>query len=50
MATGCINTVFIEVHQDPDNAPSDGPNMIHINDLSKVVGDLKRLHKSEFYA
>ena len=25
--------VFIETHQDPDNAPSDGPNMININDL-----------------
>jgi 2-dehydro-3-deoxyphosphooctonate aldolase (KDO 8-P synthase) len=44
MATGCINTVFIEVHQDPDNAPSDGPNMIKIDDLLGVVGRLKKLH------
>lgn len=49
MGTGCINTVFLEVHQDPDNAPSDGANMIRIEDLLKVVGDLKRLHKSNFY-
>jgi 2-dehydro-3-deoxyphosphooctonate aldolase (KDO 8-P synthase) len=43
MGTGCINTVFLEVHDDPDNAPSDGPNMIHINDLNSVVRRLKQL-------
>ena len=32
--------VFIETHQDPDNAPSDGPNMIALNDMEKL---LKRL-------
>lgn len=25
--------VFMEVHQDPDNAPSDGPNMVKLSDL-----------------
>ena len=25
-----IAGIFIETHDDPDNAPSDGPNMIHI--------------------
>ena len=44
IGTGCVNTVFMEVHQDPDNAPSDGPNMIHINDMFSVVGRLKRLY------
>lgn len=29
--------LFIETHEDPDNAPSDGPNMIHINDLEKLL-------------
>ena len=47
MATGCINTVFMEVHEEPDTAPSDGPNMIHLNDLLSVVGRLKRLHQVE---
>ena len=28
--------VFIETHQDPDNAPSDGPNMLPINKLSHI--------------
>jgi 2-dehydro-3-deoxyphosphooctonate aldolase (KDO 8-P synthase) len=29
--------VFIETHEDPDNAPSDGANMININDLPKLI-------------
>lgn len=45
MGTGCINTVFMEVHDDPDNAPSDGANMIHIKDLLSVVGRLKQLYE-----
>ena len=31
---------FIETHDDPDNAPSDGPNMLHIDDLEKLVSKL----------
>lgn len=30
----------MEVHEDPDNAPSDGPNMVRINELKDI---LKRL-------
>ena len=29
--------VFMETHQDPDNAPSDGPNMIYLNKLAGVI-------------
>lgn len=29
--------VFIETHQDPDHAPSDGPNMIALKDLEKLL-------------
>ncbi len=32
--------VFIETHQDPDNAPSDGPNMIHLHDMADLVTSL----------
>ena len=32
--------IFIETHQDPDNAPSDGPNMIHLNTLEKLINQL----------
>jgi 2-dehydro-3-deoxyphosphooctonate aldolase (KDO 8-P synthase) len=32
--------VFIETHQDPDNAPSDGPNMVPLRDFEGLVRDL----------
>lgn len=35
-----IAAVFMETHQDPDNAPSDGPNMIPISNLEAVLQDL----------
>jgi 2-dehydro-3-deoxyphosphooctonate aldolase (KDO 8-P synthase) len=33
--------VFMEVHQDPDNAPSDGPNMVKLNELEGILAKLK---------
>ena len=33
--------VFIETHQDPDNAPSDGPNMVPLRDFEALVADLQ---------
>ena len=33
--------VFLETHQDPDNAPSDGPNMVKLCDMPKVLTELK---------
>jgi 2-dehydro-3-deoxyphosphooctonate aldolase (KDO 8-P synthase) len=35
-----VAAVFLETHQDPDNAPSDGPNMIPINELPGLVATL----------
>ena len=32
--------VFMEVHQDPDNAPCDGPNMLKLANLSSVLEQL----------
>ena len=32
--------VFIETHQDPDNAPSDGPNMVPLNKLENLINQL----------
>ena len=32
--------VFMETHQDPDNAPSDGPNMVRLKDLPGLVESL----------
>jgi 2-dehydro-3-deoxyphosphooctonate aldolase (KDO 8-P synthase) len=34
--------VFIETHQDPDSAPSDGPNMVPIDRLEQLIADLQR--------
>lgn len=33
--------VFIETHQDPDKAPSDGPNMIALKDMEALVRSLQ---------
>ena len=35
-----IRNFFIEVHADPDNAPSDGPNMLKLSDFEQVVKDI----------
>ena len=32
--------LFIETHEDPDNAPSDGPNMVHLKDMPKLLEKL----------
>ena len=37
-----INNFFLEVHEDPDNAPSDGPNMLKLKDFDKVIHEIKR--------
>jgi 2-dehydro-3-deoxyphosphooctonate aldolase (KDO 8-P synthase) len=36
LAVGCA-AVFIETHQDPDNAPSDGPNMIPLTRMEALI-------------
>ena len=35
--------VFIETHQDPDNAPSDGPNMVPLEQLEELLKTLQSL-------
>jgi len=35
-----VAMVFLEVHQDPDNAPSDGPNMVKLKDFPALLADL----------
>lgn len=37
-----VAAVFMEVHQDPDNAPSDGPCMVRLDDLELILTKLKR--------
>lgn len=38
-----IGGVFLETHEDPDNAPSDGPNMIRLDDMAEVINTLMAL-------
>jgi 2-dehydro-3-deoxyphosphooctonate aldolase (KDO 8-P synthase) len=40
VATGSVAAVFMECHEDPDNAPSDGPNMIKLDNLSEILEQL----------
>jgi 2-dehydro-3-deoxyphosphooctonate aldolase (KDO 8-P synthase) len=42
MAVG-VAGLFIETHQDPDSAPSDGPNMLPIADLPVLLEELKAI-------
>jgi len=37
-----VTNFFLEVHEDPDNAPSDGPNMLKLKDFDKVINEIKR--------
>ncbi len=40
-----IDGVFMEVHEDPDRALSDGPNSWCLSDLAALLDDLKRIHE-----
>ncbi len=35
-----VAAVFMETHQDPDHAPSDGPNMVHLKDMPALLKTL----------
>ncbi len=37
--------VFVETHEDPDNAPSDGPNMVALADMPALIETLMRLDR-----
>lgn len=36
-----VAAVFMETHADPDNAPSDGPNMVYLRDMPEILSTLK---------
>ena len=40
-----VAAVFIETHEDPDNAPSDGPNMIPLNKMPNLIQSLMTFDK-----
>lgn len=41
VAVGCA-AVFMETHEDPDNAPCDGPNMIYLDQMPALVDTLMK--------
>ena len=41
-----INNFFLEVHADPDNAPSDGPNMLKLKDFQTTVKRIALISKT----
>ncbi|QFU08927.1 2-dehydro-3-deoxyphosphooctonate aldolase [Rhodobacteraceae bacterium THAF1] len=38
-----VSALFIETHEDPDNAPSDGPNMIPVDQMGDLIGRLRAI-------
>jgi len=40
-----VAAIFIETHQDPDNAPSDGPNMVPLNKLENLINQVVEIDK-----
>ena len=38
-----IDGLFLEVHEDPDHAPSDGPNMLHLSTLAPLLATVQRI-------
>lgn len=43
-----ISNFFLEVHSDPDKAPSDGPNMLHLNDFESIIKQIYHCNKTHF--
>lgn len=39
-----VSNFFIECHQDPDNAPSDGPNMVRLEDMDDIIDNIMEVH------
>jgi 2-dehydro-3-deoxyphosphooctonate aldolase (KDO 8-P synthase) len=40
-----VAAVFMETHQDPDRAPSDGPNMLNLKDLPELLAELVEIDR-----
>ena len=40
-----VAAIFLETHQDPDNAPSDGPNMVPLNKLDELINQIVEIDK-----
>ena len=38
-----VGAIFLETHEDPDNAPSDGPNMVPLNEVKTLLKKLTEI-------
>ena len=45
VAFGC-DGLFLEVHQNPDKAPCDGPNMISLRGLEPLLKEIKKIESA----
>lgn len=46
VATGFVDGLFFEVHPDPDRSPSDGPNMVRLDEFSSVLDGVLAVHRA----
>ena len=40
-----VGAIFMETHEDPDNAPSDGPNMVPLKEVKNLLKKLTEIDK-----
>lgn len=46
VATGEVDGLFFEVHPDPDSSPSDGPNMVRLDQFESILDGILAVHNS----
>ncbi|MBM3991630.1 MAG: 3-deoxy-8-phosphooctulonate synthase [Planctomycetes bacterium] len=46
VATGNVDGLFFEVHPDPDKAPSDGPNMVRLQQFHAILDSVLAVHRA----
>jgi 2-dehydro-3-deoxyphosphooctonate aldolase (KDO 8-P synthase) len=46
VATGNVDGLFFEVHPDPDRAPSDGPNMVRLDQFPAILDSVLAVHRA----
>ena len=50
VATGSCHGVFLEVHEDPDHAPCDGPNMLRLDELPQLLEEVQAIRAALSHA
>ena len=46
VATGYCHGIFLEIHEDPEHAPCDGPNMLRLSDLPQLLKDIQAIRRA----